>query len=290
MINCVITGEKIQQICDIYIGEHRDFIFNPIIKKQHRKHLNIKLINNEFDNPYFIFCYSHLINKLEPKIKYFKNKFILITHNSDQNIEPTEQVNGILRCDNLVKWYAQNLVFHNEKISLLPIGLANSMWSHGNLQPFNDIKLINNLTNKSQFIYFMFNINTNIQTRKICYETLKNKLIWLEHIDPVLNLYRLKEYRFCICPEGNGVDTHRLWECLYLKVVPIVINTPFVQILTKHNVPLVILNNWNDLSLETLNYNDYKFDDEILNSLLNYDKLMSNLVISQRDISTTSCQ
>ena len=290
MINCVITGEKIQQICDIYIGEHRDFIFNPIIKKQHRKHLNIKLINNEFDNPYFIFCYSHLINKLEPKIKYFKNKFILITHNSDQNIEPTEQVNGILRCDNLVKWYAQNLVFHNEKISLLPIGLANSMWSHGNLQPFNDINLINNLTNKSQFIYFMFNINTNIQTRKICYETLKNKLIWLEHIDPVLNLYRLKEYQFCICPEGNGVDTHRLWECLYLKVVPIVINTPFVQILTKHNVPLVILNNWNDLSLETLNYNDYKFDDEILNSLLNYDKLMSNLVISQRDISTAACQ
>lgn len=290
MINRVITGEKIQQFCDVYIGEQCDFKFNPIVKKQQHKHVNINRINNEFENPYFVFCYSHLINKLEPKMKYFKNKFILITHNSDQNIEPTESIKQILKCENLVKWYAQNLVFHDEKLSLLPIGLANSMWAHGNLEPFNDMNLINNLTNKSQFIYFMFNITTNIQTREICYETLKNKLVWLHQIDPVLNLYRLKEYQFCICPEGNGVDTHRLWECLYVKVVPIVINTPFVQILIRYNVPLVILNNWNDLSPETLNYNDYNFDDEIFNNLLNYDKLMSNLVISQCDISTAGCQ
>jgi len=72
--------------------------------------------------------------------------------------------------------------------------------------------------------------------------------------------------------------------------VSIFINTPFVQILIRYNVPLIILNNWNDLSPETLNYNDYNFDDEIFNNLLNYDKLMSNLVVSQSDISTAACQ
>jgi hypothetical protein len=60
----------------------------------------------------------------------------LITHNSDQNIEFTKTIEDILNCNNLIKWYAQNLVFNNKKISLLPIGLANSMWPHGNLKPF----------------------------------------------------------------------------------------------------------------------------------------------------------
>lgn len=277
MINNIVTGEKIQQICNIYIGKQEDFNYNPLIKNQTNKHLNINLINNEFNNPYYIFCYSHLINELSLKIHYFKNKFVLVTHNSDQNIGPFDSVKIILNCNNLVKWYAQNLLFDHYKLQLIPIGLANSMWPHGNLTPFNDKNLIDNLSNKTRFIYFNFNINTNIEKRRPCYETLKKNLIWLDNINPTSNLYRLKEYRFCICPEGNGVDTHRLWECLYLKVVPIVLNTPFTQILTKHNIPLVILNNWSDIFSISLTYEDYNFDDEIFNNLSDFNKLINQI-------------
>ena len=207
----IITGEKIQQICNIYVGKIEDFKYNPIIKSDVSKLVNIDLINKDIRNPYYIFCYGHLINELSFKIKYFKNNFVLITHNSDKNIELTEEVKNILQCNNLVKWYAQNLTFQHDKMNLLPIGLANSMWPHGNLTPFNDHKLINNLLNKTKFIYFNFNIQTNFKKREVCHNTFKNKLPWLENIEPTANLYRLKEYKFCICPEGNGVDTHRLW-------------------------------------------------------------------------------
>ena len=30
----IITGEKIQQLCDVYFGLKEDFDFNPVIKKQ----------------------------------------------------------------------------------------------------------------------------------------------------------------------------------------------------------------------------------------------------------------
>lgn len=279
MIYNIITGEKIQQICDLYIGKIEDFNYNLVIKNQTDKHLNIDLIVNYFDNPLYIFCYSHRINELSYKIKYFKNKFILITHNSDQNIELTNTVNIILTCNNLIKWYAQNLLIKNEKLHLLPIGFANSMWSHGNLSAFNDINLINSLTDKSHDVYFNFNINTNIKTRTLCYQILKNHLIWLENINPVENLYRLKQYRFCICPEGNGVDTHRLWECLYLKVVPIVINSDFTKILQKYNVPLLVLENWSDLFNHNLNYNYYNFNDDKFISLINFNKLTNNIYV-----------
>jgi hypothetical protein len=276
MIDNIITGEKMQQICNVYIGTQDDFNYNPIIQKQTNKHLHIHNITQSFNNPKIIFCYSQLISELASKIHYFTEKFILITHNSDHNIELTESVQTILNSNQLIYWYAQNLLVQHDKIGMLPIGFANSMWPHGNLIPFNDYNFIHNLSNKTQYIYFNFGIHTNQTKRSPCYETLKNDLEWLQPIDPVNNLYRLKEYRFCICPEGNGVDTHRLWECLYLKVVPIVINTPFTQMLTKYNIPLVVLNEWSDILNITFNYNDYSFDNEIFKNLISFNNMIKD--------------
>ena len=52
----IITGEKIQQLCDVYFGLKEDFDFNPVIKKQIIKQFNINNLNSEISNPYFIFC------------------------------------------------------------------------------------------------------------------------------------------------------------------------------------------------------------------------------------------
>ena len=32
----------------------------------------------------------------------------------------------------------------------------------------------------------------------------------------------LDTYKFILCPPGNGLDTHRVWESLYLGSVPVV--------------------------------------------------------------------
>jgi hypothetical protein len=49
--------------------------------------------------------------------------------------------------------------------------------------------------------------------------------------------------KYGVCPRGNGIDTHRLWECLYLKVVPLVdrncVNEYF------EDLGLVIIDDWN---------------------------------------------
>ena len=256
----IISGEKIQELCDIFIGFEEDFNFNPRISKQTNKHINFNNINNNFNNPYKIFCYSHNINMLSTKIHFFQNNFILFSHNSDGNIDNINEVITILNCDKLEKWYAQNLCTDHYKLHLLPIGIANSMWPHGNLSIFDDTNIINNLQNKTKKVYFNFNIHTNWTKRQICYEQLKNKLEWLQTLNPFDNMYRLKDYEFCICPEGNGVDTHRLWEALYLKVVPVVLKSKFTNSLMKNNLPLVILDSWNDFDINNLNYNNYNFD------------------------------
>jgi hypothetical protein len=147
----------------------------------------------------------------------------------------------------------------------LPIGFANSKWEHGNLDFFNNY---NNCVNKTQNVYFNFTISTNKNKRIECFDKLKDKLYWLNTISPKENIIRLSKYKFCICPEGNGYDTHRLWESLYLQTIPIVIKNDFIDTLTRHlNLPMIILNDWNDFDESLLNYDNYVFDENYFTKL-----------------------
>jgi hypothetical protein len=250
----IIQGEKLQQISNI--------CFNPTKINDGLKH--IKIINN----PQIIFCYTHDINKFSNIIDLCKNNFVLITHNSDENIVNNHVTNKILNCDKLIKWYSQNVAFYNEKLFPLPIGFANSKWEHGNLDFFNNYNCVNLYKTKTQNVYFNFTISTNKNKRIECFDKLKDKLYWLNVISPKKNIIRLSKYKFCICPEGNGYDTHRLWESLYLQTIPIVIKNDFIDTLQRHlNLPMIILNDWNDFDESSLNYDNYVFDENYFTKL-----------------------
>jgi hypothetical protein len=40
-----------------------------------------------------------------------------------------------------------------------------------------------------------------------------------------------RRYKYVICPRGNGIDTHRVWEALYLGVVPVVHHTSLMAMM-----------------------------------------------------------
>lgn len=260
----IITGERLQQIAHYYIGDSSDFKYNPLISEQTEKHLHIDL--GCFDvlvKPCILFCYGHKMKDFSTLVNTITVPFILITHNSDQNIVCDETTERIIKSPYLKMWYAQNLAFTHKKVRSLPIGLANSMWRHGNLDFFANSKSAPIKTKKT---FFNFNIGTNREKRLVCYNQLINKLQFLQNIEPTDNLKRLSEYEFCICPEGNGLDTHRLWESLYLHVVPIVLAGPFTDILLNQGIPLVVLNQWSDYNERQLNYSLFadKFNLDLL--------------------------
>lgn len=250
----IITGEKLQQLADIYLGHEEDFHYNPTIRNQRDKCINLNEIKEPWDNPKILFCYSHRLGDFALILPYLQNKFVLITHNSDTNIGLDDLFQSILSHPLLIKWWAQNVCIIHENLEILPIGMANSMWSHGNTAFFDrDITI-----QKTEKVYFHFNIHTNHTKRQICYDQLIDKIPFLSSADPISYHEILSKYEFCICPEGNGADTHRFWEALYLKSIPIVVRNDFIEIiLEKTDIPMVVLNSWDELVIENLDYSKY---------------------------------
>ena len=269
-----MNGERFQQLADMYLGTADDFLYNPRIFEQMEKHQILEDIDSKFNNPPILFLYAHLLKSFEQKVKFFANPFTLITHNSDYNLmdsDPT--VKKILESLNLVCWWGQNLCFIHPKMRFLPIGLANTMWDHGKIENFTNVSTI-----KSKDIYFNFNIHTNREKRELCYNVLKTQLPFLPMLPVAENVKRLAQYKWCICPEGNGVDTHRLWEAMYLGCIPIVLKSPFIDTLmhyTGGELPIYVVDAWSDLT--NLNFPNFEpfFRDKMMNKWLK----LSNIVL-----------
>ena len=82
----------------------------------------------------------------------------------------------------------------------------------------------------------------------------KENIPRLKNVDYKTHLLRLHEYKWCVCPEGNGPDTHRLWECIYMKTIPIVVRSEFIENLKMDykDIPLMVLETWDEFSLEKI--------------------------------------
>jgi hypothetical protein len=92
----------------------------------------------------------------------------------------------------------------------------------------------------------------------------KNKhMLWSKYIE------ELSKYKFAISPEGNGIDCHRTWECLYLGVIPIVIESN--EMLYFNDLPILFVKSYDIITKEYLEktysnfYKDKVFNLEKLN-------------------------
>jgi hypothetical protein len=51
---------------------------------------------------------------------------------------------------------------------------------------------------------------------------------------------------FVLCPEGNGIDTHRIWETLYMGGVPVILKNPAMESLVS-DLPVITVNSWSEI-------------------------------------------
>lgn len=186
---------------------------------------------------------------------YTPNKpFILITHNSDYSIDKT--YSEYLKNNYLIKWYAQNVDYEDEKLIPIPIGIANEQWPHGNTKILQSV--IDAKYDKKKLMYANFNTYTNPKQREYCLKYIDKKYVE-NNVSFETYLKNTAQSYFSICPLGNGIDSHRIWESLYLKTIPVVENTYNITYLKKkYKLPIIILENWSYIKDISFDSNLYK--------------------------------
>lgn len=224
-------------------------------------------IVNNFNKEKVIYTHTIYAKDLFDEIKNIDSEFIVVTHNGDVNIDFPPP-------DNVKKWFTQNINIIHDRVESIPIGLENNRW-------FPEIKKKEKMLAKMQephhsiyeltgnLLCMNFNIHTNTSKRLQPYELLKDKT-WVtaymgrpfdKYLDDIYN------HKFVLCPEGNGMDTHRTWETLYMGSIPVEkynLNNRFYQ-----DLPICFVDDWREVT-ESFLEQEY---DRIKSLIWNHSKL-----------------
>jgi len=184
----------------------------------------------------------------------------VVTYSADWGLENHKKYGAILRAcsgafvavdsksisEKFENWFQFNVKDRLEKnIYPVPIGCP---WEN------NDLPIISELRNtpKENLCYANFSMTSHYRLRVAewahqqsyidclfpkrfeLYDRLLNMDILSDSVMPREQFLKtLSSYKFAICPEGNGVDTHRIWECILTNTVPIAQNNYGNRIFSK---------------------------------------------------------
>lgn len=204
---------------------------------------------------------------------------VVVLHNSDEAVhdQDIESLGVHVRVV-----FAQNLCtttksVNNKVVYPLPIGIANSIYEHGNVQRLAFMSSFAFEEGwKTKWCYYWFREQTNPQERIPCKNAIDKLHSFQWNVDRPFAKYlaELLAHRYAICPVGNGVDTHRFWECLYLGVIPVVSYSCHFDHWPMSDMPVLVVNEWGDISLPLLQerYSELRnrFTDETLRAKWDY--------------------
>ena len=217
--------------------------------------------------------------------KVTKNYTVLITHNSDYKID-SSKFNKFLQCGKFKYWFAQNPIIDEPRIFTLPIGLMNKRWhKYPRFNLMMEEKKKNIKPNK--LLLLSFSIKNNKDKRQQCLDSFINKTYATNNVVYEVKNFigDVKEYDrkyfnimldhlFIACPEGNGIDTHRFWETLYMGRYPVVLHNRVNDAFS--DLPVLILNKWEYFEKEYL-----IFLERIKNKKFSYKKLIQEYWIDR---------
>jgi hypothetical protein len=273
-ITDIISGDGILGLVDSVITDTGTFNYhkraenysNQLIVVNDWNNIKIKKIqgcimeigNRKDGHCISLFVYTHHLHKFARFVlDYLPTQFryTLYTHNSDHPFDYDKSVTyKILSSPLIKKVYAQNLNIIHEKCSLLPIGLANSMFAHGNIKRLYETMSEVYKYKKTKNVYINMNAATfpyrtavMEQAVYLGYEISENKE-FSEYLKD------LAQHKYCLIVRGNGLDTHRFWEALYLGVIPVFLSNEhtnsknFLLNLKAAGIPFIEISNVSQLS------------------------------------------
>ena len=235
----------------------------------------MKLADDNPDTHVFMYTDSIELNKpidyrgtIRP-IPFPPKQRIWVTGMSDYTVRKTtsQPFEGLYD-----RWYGINVEKGLENIYAVPLGVdthSDGVEDRARIM----YEVINDGTPRGQIkdklAYMNFNAYTYLQERAIIDLQFKNTPWVTAQVNQRLP-YReycenLKGHKFTFCPRGNGPDTHRFWESIYLGSIPIVLDYPEMECFFE-KLPVLKVKSWDNLTddllemeYERIHETDYDF-------------------------------
>ena len=262
--NMIITSDKILNFVKLLNDPNIVYIKTDFIKD--RNNLLVKQSNwRDFDVTYDL-----------------SNVKILVTGHSDYDINENEL--DILNSSNLKLWICQNKNYNHPKLLSIPIGLTNWEADSEIHKIFGNLGIVYNISKIKKEIINLVYLNISSWTYPLEREEVINLYStkkWVTYEETVMTheghenfLHKVNNHKFVFATRGNGIDTHRLWESLYLRTIPIV--KKCIGMEDFNDLPILFIENWEDITEDYLN-EQYEI---IMNKTYNLEKLDVNYWIN----------
>jgi hypothetical protein len=174
--------------------------------------------------------------------------------------------------ENLKCIFANNVNIEHPKLNYFPMGRDfRSAYLFDTLSP---------TTDRPYLCYCNFSVSTH-PVREAIYESIKSReFMEFDHMGKFLSYSLTREgfykklgaSKFALCPRGNGIDTFRMWDCLYCGTIPIVVKEAVFH-KELEDLPVLFIDTPEDYAKLSESYLEQKYL-ELKKKMYNYEKLL----------------
>jgi hypothetical protein len=220
----------------------------------------------------------------KPNIMYYQDQpYNIELQDTLDNMNYKEKIDiGMLNNipDHIEQIFCHSVGIEHTKVTMVPIGR-----DFKNKHLFNQVEDLNK-TNKQHLCYYNCTLPPDSihwygLIRKHIYDICADKPFIIREFCDIhprqyndfitVNYYkRIANSKFMICPRGCGIDTYRLWDCIYMGCIPIV--EKYEGYKQFEDLPILFIDHWRDINNLTESYLEHTWLDMVEREY-NYEKL-----------------
>lgn len=237
-----VSGDNFASLCDVQITQ----------SNLNSKRIKMKVITSDS-----IFIDGHLLNEFVAIFGDYLEGKTIVSGNSDANysIKPNFPIE-------IGAFFGQNLTTCTDsRFKTIPIGIENLKLARSGFKSLHKPIEKFEITNK---VLLPPMSPTNQVRQRILEEALSLEFFDVQSgFRSTSEYFKLvRRYKFIFVCEGNGFDTHRLWEVLYQNSFPVVVETPWAASLKWLNLPILFVPGLDAINSDLLNYHAEKFENK----------------------------
>jgi hypothetical protein len=185
----------------------------------------------------WVFVNGDYIPELRRRFPLLATKrFVFVVHNTDRSFGSLELQTLLPRAIHI---YAINTTVAHPHLTTIPLGFVDKQL------PFLD-GFKGGSSERDIEIYANFTITTNPQARAACAQVFNGdpRVVTRAALSVPEYYLDLCHSKFVLCPEGTGIDTHRVYEALFCGATPVVLRNSLAPLYAR--LPVCIVDTWTD--------------------------------------------